>query len=75
MSVEDFKISWEAEIVPYKSLAGIPVHASAKLLKSVLARYVVDEEGLLYQFGDSPILKVEIYEPDSNGDSGYAFSL
>ncbi|MCJ2370342.1 hypothetical protein [Pseudomonas sp. RGM 3321] len=72
---EDFKISWKAPIIPCKSLAGIPMHASAKLLKSVLARYVVDEEGLLYQFGDSPILKVEIYEPDSNGDSGYAFSL
>lgn len=75
MSTEDFKISWEAPIIPCKSLAGIPVHASAKLLKSVLARYVVDEEGLLYQFEDSPILKVEIYEPDSDGDSGYAFSL
>lgn len=72
---EDFKISWKAPITPCKSLAGIPVHASAKLLRSVLARYVVNEESLLYQFEDSPILKMEIYEPDSEGNGGYNFSL
>lgn len=45
---EDFKISWKAPIIPCKSQAGIPMYASAKLLKSVLSRYVMDEEGLLY---------------------------
>ncbi|MBS7473697.1 hypothetical protein KID98_23190 [Pseudomonas syringae] len=73
MATDDFKISWKAAIIPCKSLAGIPIHASAELLKSVLGRYVVDEENLLYQFEDSPILRLKSYDPASDG--GYAFSL
>ncbi|POD67864.1 hypothetical protein [Pseudomonas syringae group genomosp. 3] len=51
------------------------MYASAKLVSSVLDRYLIDEQNSLYQFEDSPILRLKTYNPDSNGESGYEFSL
>lgn len=50
MSAEDFKISWEAEIVPCKSLAGIPLNACAGALDTILSSYRIDTTDKLYRF-------------------------
>ncbi|WP_038819783.1 hypothetical protein [Pseudomonas savastanoi] len=75
MSNSNFEISWNAPIVPCKSLAGIPLHINAELVECSLAKYVIDRNKHLYQFENSPILQSKKFELDSSGDGGYEFFL
>lgn len=75
MSAEDFKISWEAEIVPCKSLAGIPLNACAGALDTILSSYRIDTTDKLYRFKNGPTLRLHLYSMDDNGDGGYQFRL
>lgn len=72
---KEFSISWVAPIVPSVSLAGIPLHVDADVLKYVLLGCLVDESNSLYRFNDSPVLRLKFYGLDKNGDGGYSFVL
>ncbi|WEI09018.1 hypothetical protein PYR73_11735 [Acinetobacter soli] len=52
-------ISWCAPIIPSNSIAGIPIGLAYEKLKTILSKYIVDEQNELYQFFNSPILKLE----------------
>lgn len=70
----DFTISWQAPILPAKSLAGIPLMTSVAEFEMVLGRYVVDKDKMLYQFDGSPVLSMA-KGIDSNGDGGFGFAV
>lgn len=72
---KEFSISWMAPIVPSVSLAGIPLHVDADVLKRVLSGYLVDEKNSIYQFNGSPTLRLKFYGLDENGNGGYSFVL
>ncbi len=72
---EEFSISWVAPIVPSVSLAGIPLHVDADVLKCVLLGYLIDESNSLYRFNDSPTLRLKFYSLDESGGGGYSFVL
>lgn len=72
---KDFSISWDAPIVPSVSLAGIPLRVNADVLKHALSKYVIDGEDSIYQFENSPILRLKFYNLDEKGDGGYSFVL
>lgn len=61
--------------MPSVSLAGIPLHVDADVLKCVLLGYLVDGSSSLYQFADSPVLRLKLYNLNENGDGGYSFVL
>ena len=61
--------------MPSVSLAGIPLHVDADVLKCVLLGYLVDENNSLYQFDDSSVLRLKLYSLDEGGDGGYSFFL
>lgn len=66
-------ISWCAPIIPSTSIAGIPIGLAHEKLKTILSRYIVDEQNELYQFVNSPILKLEEFFIDDDGDGHYHF--
>lgn len=66
-------ISWCALIIPSNSIAGIPVGLAYEKLKTILSKYIVDEQNELYQFVNSPILKLEEFFIDDDGDGYYHF--
>ncbi|WP_151840863.1 hypothetical protein [Acinetobacter soli] len=66
-------ISWCAPIIPSNSIAGIPVGLAYEKLKTILSKYIVDEQNELYQFVNSPILKLEEFFIDDDGDGYYHF--
>ncbi|SHN31789.1 hypothetical protein SAMN05216593_1392 [Pseudomonas asturiensis] len=72
---KEFSISWMAAILPSVSLAGIPLYVDADVLKCVLSGYLVDEKNSLYQFNDSPELRLKFHGLDENGNGGYSFVL
>lgn len=72
---KEFSISWKAPIVPSVSLAGIPLGVDADVLECVLSAYLVDEKNALYQFNDSPALRLKSYRLDEDGNGGYLFEL
>jgi hypothetical protein len=72
---KEFSISWVAPIVPSVSLAGIPLHVDADVLKCVLLGYLIDESNSLYRFNDSPVLRLKFYSSDESGSGGYSFAL
>lgn len=73
--MSDLIISWVSPILPGRSLVGIPLGLAEAELERGLARYSIDEEGLLYQFHESPVLKLSRYFDDVEGRSGYVFDL
>ncbi|MHC5192160.1 hypothetical protein ACYSUW_00165 [Pseudomonas frederiksbergensis] len=72
---KEFSMSWVAPIVPSVSLAGIPLHVDADVLKCVLLGCLVDEGNSLYQFDGSPVLRLKFYSLDEGGNGGYSFAL
>ncbi|MCB8768615.1 hypothetical protein [Acinetobacter soli] len=66
-------ISWCAPIIPSNSIAGIPIGLAYEKLKTILSKYIVDEQNELYQFFNSPILKLEEFFIDDDGDGYYHF--
>lgn len=66
-------ISWCAPIIPSNSIAGIPIGLAHEKLKTILSKYIVDEQNELYQFVNSPILKLEEFFIDDEGDGYYHF--
>ncbi|MCV4344085.1 hypothetical protein OH707_23265 [Pseudomonas capsici] len=51
------------------------MHVDADALKCVLSGYLIDEKNALYQFNDSPVLRLKFYGLDENGNGGYSFAL
>jgi len=72
--LDDFTVSWEGQIIPSKSLAGIPLGISIEDFERGIDKYLVDGDKSLYKFINSPILSLG-KEFDSNGDGGYGFSV
>lgn len=70
----DFFISWAAPIIPSKSIAGIPINADMTLLDAVLAKYLINEEKLLYKFDQSPILRLSKNIVNESGSGSYSFT-
>lgn len=66
-------ISWCAPIIPSNSIAGIPIGLEYECLKSILSKYIVDEQNELYRFDGSPTLKLEEFFIDDDGNGGYHF--
>jgi hypothetical protein len=64
-AMSDIEINWEAAIVPYISLAGIPIGTPLHLLEESLARNVIDGKNNLYQFEGSPVLQLRENIEDS----------
>ncbi|WP_256583071.1 hypothetical protein [Pseudomonas sp. HMWF032] len=75
MPLESFSVTWDAQIIPGVSLAGIPLHASAADLEAVLSRYLVDKNSLRYRFEGAPDLRLSWYGLEECGSGGYSFSL
>ena len=73
-TASDIEINWKAPVIPYSSLAGIPIGAPLYLLEKNLARYVVDEKNNLYQFEESPVLQLRESIEDS-GSRYLCFSI
>ena len=66
-------ISWCAPIIPSNSLAGIPIGLEHECLKSILSKYIVDEQNGLYKFDYSPTLKLDESFIDDDGNGYYHF--
>lgn len=75
MALKVFSVVWDAPIIPGVSLAGIPLHASAVDLGSVLSRYLVDKSSLRYRFERGPDLCLRGCSLDESGNGSYVFSL
>lgn len=73
--INDYKISWDAPIIPCRSLAGIPLNACAGALEKILSSYLINTTDKLYRFKNGPTLRLHLYSMDDNGDGGYQFRL
>ncbi|MCQ3008601.1 hypothetical protein ALP26_00486 [Pseudomonas savastanoi pv. glycinea] len=72
---ENINISSTAPTTPNKSISGISLGTSANSLELALPRCLVNQKNSLYQFEDSPILRLTMHELDGDGSGGYEFSL
>ncbi|WNW12257.1 hypothetical protein RRX38_14260 [Pseudomonas sp. DTU_2021_1001937_2_SI_NGA_ILE_001] len=75
MPLDSFSIAWDAPIIPGVSLAGIPLHASAFDLETVLSKYLIDKNSLRYRFEGGPDLFLSGHGLDERSNGGYSFSI
>lgn len=75
MPLDSFSVAWDASVIPGVSLAGIPLHASAVDLETVLSKYLIDKNSLRYKFEGAPDLCLSGYSLDEVGNGGYSFSI
>lgn len=69
------KISWNAPVVPGKSLAGIPLDINSDALVEALEHYRLKSASDIYQFESSPLLKRIETSLNDFVDEAYVFVL
>lgn len=66
-------VSWNAPIIPSNSIVGIPLGLEHEYLKSIIDRYIINKKDGLYKFDGSPVLRLDSFILDNQGDGFYHF--